>query len=156
MSSATKKIFAKMRPTPPEQPPNPTSSAVDTTLELSKTVLTIVQDVSGVFINFPYVGAVASVIQQFLTIRNVSERLSYIMLSVAVYRPYFQEIKANETLCHQIIDKVLRRSKSICDDLATIANSDAKERLIKLEGSLREYERCVMSLGERTNHSSYS
>ncbi|KAF8158837.1 hypothetical protein BJ912DRAFT_1151368 [Pholiota molesta] len=120
MSSATKKIFAKMRPTPPEQPPNPTSSAVDTTLELSKTVLTIVQDVSGVFINFPYVGAVASVIQQFLTIRN--------------------EIKANETLCHQIIDKVLRRSKSICDDLATIANSDAKERLIKLEGSLREYE----------------
>lgn len=146
MSSAAKKIFAKMRATPPERPPNPTSSGVDTTLELSKTLITIVQDVSGVFINFPYVGAVAAVIQQFLTIRNVSERLSYIMVSVGVYQPYFQEIKANETLCHEIINKVLRRSKSICDDLATIANSDARERLIKLEGSLREYERCVMTM----------
>ncbi|KAF8169356.1 hypothetical protein BJ912DRAFT_1149377 [Pholiota molesta] len=118
MLSAVRNFFAKIC-TPPERPPNPTSNVVDTTLELSKTLLTIADDMSGVLANFPYVGAVAKVIQQFLTIRN--------------------EIKANETLCHQIIDKVLRRSKSICDEIAAIANSDAKERLSQLEDSLEGY-----------------
>jgi hypothetical protein len=71
MFSALKKFFTKMRTTPPGRPPNSTSGA-DAALELSQTVLTILNDMSGVFVNAPYVGMVAGVIQQFITIRNVS------------------------------------------------------------------------------------
>jgi hypothetical protein len=87
MFSALKKFFTKMRTTPPGRPPNSTSGA-DAALELSQTVLTILNDMSGVFVNAPYVGMVAGVIQQFITIRNVSScSLTYLL--AGVYHQYF-------------------------------------------------------------------
>ncbi|KAF9471857.1 hypothetical protein BDN70DRAFT_925965 [Pholiota conissans] len=109
-----------MEATHPQQlePPN-AGGRVDAAFDLASTVLAIANDTSGFFTNFPYVGAVASVIQQFLTIRD--------------------EMRANDARCREIVDKVLARSESICEDLVSIGESNARDKLGKLESRLTAY-----------------
>lgn len=52
-----------------------------------------------------------------------------------------QEIKANKKRCREIIDKILRMSKSIYEKLAEVAQSDQRDKLSRLEGHLNDHER---------------
>ncbi|KAF8169378.1 hypothetical protein BJ912DRAFT_1087617, partial [Pholiota molesta] len=91
-------------------------AAVDTGISLVNSVTAIVKEVGGMLKNVPYVQALSGVILQIIKIRD--------------------EIKANKERCREIIDKVLRISKSIYERLEDVAKSEGKEKLARLEGHL--------------------
>ncbi|KAF8169367.1 hypothetical protein BJ912DRAFT_1149386 [Pholiota molesta] len=97
-------------------PTSATMVAVDTGISLANSVIAILKEVGGMLKGVPYVQALSGVILQIIKIRD--------------------EIKSNKERCREIIDKVLRISKSIYERLADVAKSEGKEKLTRLEGHL--------------------
>ncbi|KAF8179411.1 hypothetical protein BJ912DRAFT_1045151 [Pholiota molesta] len=97
-------------------PTSATMVAVDTGISLANSVIAIVKEVGGMLKGVPYVQALSGVILQIIKIRD--------------------EIKSNKERCREIIEKVLRISKSIYERLADVAKSEGKEKLTRLEGHL--------------------
>ncbi|KAF9477240.1 TPR-like protein [Pholiota conissans] len=95
----------------------------DTSIELVNSVSAVVKEVGEMLNGIPYVKSLSGVILQIIKIRD--------------------EIKANKKRCHEIIDKVLRMSKSIYEKLAEVARSNKREKLSRLEGHLTEHERLI-------------
>ncbi|KAF8182635.1 hypothetical protein BJ912DRAFT_565477 [Pholiota molesta] len=102
------------------------SSAVDTGIELVNTVVAIVKEVSEMLNGVPYVKSLSGVILQIIRVRD--------------------EIKANKQRCREIIDKVLRMSKSIYQKLAEVAQSSQREKLSRLESQLSEHTRALIAV----------
>ncbi|KAF9471966.1 hypothetical protein BDN70DRAFT_973200 [Pholiota conissans] len=110
----------------PSNPPGGTqssTSAVDTSIQLTNTVLAIVKEVGDMLNSVPYVKSLSGVILQIIKVRD--------------------ELKVNKKRCSEIIDKVMRMAKKIFEKLAEVAKSDQRDKLAKLEEQLKEHERTL-------------
>ncbi|KAF9477174.1 TPR-like protein [Pholiota conissans] len=113
----------------PSNPPGGTqspTSAVDTSIQLTNTVLAIVKEVGDMLNSVPYVKSLSGVILQIIKVRD--------------------ELKVNKKRCGEIIDKVMRMANKIFEKLAEVAKSDQREKLAKLEEQLKEHERTLVGV----------
>ncbi|KAF9477248.1 TPR-like protein [Pholiota conissans] len=102
------------------------TSAVDTSIQLTNTVLAIVKEVGDMLNGVPYVKSLSGVILQIIKVRD--------------------ELKVNKKRCGEIIDKVMRMTKKIFEKLAEVAKSDQRDKLAKLEEQLKGHERMLVDV----------
>ncbi|KAF9474427.1 TPR-like protein [Pholiota conissans] len=101
---------------------------IDAGISAVDTVLSIVKEVGEMLDGVPYVKALSGVVLKFIKIRD--------------------EIKSNKARCAEIINKVLRMSKTIYDKLSEIANSGGRVQtmLAKIKMHLEDYERTLTGI----------
>ncbi|KAF9471016.1 TPR-like protein [Pholiota conissans] len=114
---------ALIRPINPPGATQSSTSAVDTSIQLTNTVLAVVKEVGDMLNGVPYVKSLSGVILQIIKVRD--------------------ELKVNKKRCGEIIDKVMRMAKKIFEKLAEVAKSDQRDKLAKLEEQLKEHERTL-------------
>ncbi|KAF9471990.1 TPR-like protein [Pholiota conissans] len=95
-------------------------SIPSTTKYRSNTVSAIVKEVGEVLQNVPYVKGLSGIVLQSIKIR--------------------EEFKSNKKRCREIIDKVLRITKSIYERLEEVSKSNGLENLTRLKNHLEECE----------------
>ncbi|KAF9471998.1 hypothetical protein BDN70DRAFT_887498 [Pholiota conissans] len=137
-------------PTFDESPPKATAKsalmdsnidddAIDTGIGLAETVISTVKEVGELLNNIPYVKSLSGVVMQIIKIRD--------------------EVKSNRDRCREVIDKVMRTSRSLYTRLADVAKSREKADLSKLEGYLGVFENsvsCIYCAGEAPNEEGHS
>ncbi|KAF9477242.1 TPR-like protein [Pholiota conissans] len=102
------------------------TSAVDTSIQLTNTVLAVVKEVGDILNGVPYVKSLSGVVLQIIKVRD--------------------ELKVNKKRCGEIIDKAMRMAKKIFEKLAEVAKPDRLDKLAKLEGQLKEHERTLIDV----------
>ncbi|KAF9477237.1 hypothetical protein BDN70DRAFT_881394 [Pholiota conissans] len=115
-----------MRTNPPPDFRPSSASATDKSIELANTVVAIVKEVGELLSTVPYVKSLSGVVLQLIRVRN--------------------EFKSNEKRCLEIIDKALRMAKSLYEQIAEVARSSQREKLVRLEGHLAEHERTLAAV----------
>ena len=114
-----------------------------TTTNIVNTVLNIAKDASEMFKNVPYIKALAGIVIQIISIREVREQSGE---RNALPLLDSQEIQTEKDQSQAFIDKILRRSKVILDGLLRVASSQNRDQLKDIEGKLKEYNEYGLQL----------